>query len=1008
MSDIMRPIPFRDLLDWVLTEYKKNRSIFGVRKVVQRDEEKRFPIFGQTIETVYGPAAGPNTQLAQNLIAAYAGGSSWFELKTVQKMDGRELAKCVPKPCIEMRDEGYNCEWSTELTVEEALHEYIKAWFIIHIIAKEFDLGDPDGIVFNMSVGYDLDGIRQPKVNHFIDTMIDASKDEVFQDCVETSLEAVRSKKLHHVTIRDIRRIPSRISDSVTESTLHGCPPAEIEAIASYMLKTKKLNTFVKCNPTLLGYEYARRTLDGLGFDYIAFDDHHFTTDLQWKDAVPMLERLQGEADELGLSFGVKLTNTFPVDVKAHELPSEEMYMSGRALFPLTIELVRRLSEKFNGKLRISYCGGADYFNIHDLVSAGVWPVTVASTILKPGGYERLSQFYEVLSDIPGKAFTKVDVSAVTKLEKRALESGRYSKPVKPLPSMKVEESLPLMNCFLAPCTTSCPIHQDIPAYLQAMEEGRPYDAFRIIVEKNALPFITGTLCPHTCADRCMRNHYEEGLHIREVKLQAAESAYDTYMSEPKRPAPKASGKKVAVIGAGPAGLASAFFLSRAGVETVVFEKRPEAGGIVKYAIPHFRIEDRKIENDVKLCQRFGARIITGREITDLEQLKKDGFTDFVLATGAWKGSAPVLKEGKSMDAIDFLTAVKYGQDSLNLGKDVVVIGGGNTAMDVARAAVRQRGVHTVRLVYRRTKRYMPADEEELRMALEDGVIFEELLAPVSLKDGTLVCSVMKLGEPDESGRRRPVDTGEKKLLPADTVITAVGERIDAALYENLSVKLDEKGRPVVDEQLQTSRPHIYAVGDGRRGPATVVKAIADAALCAQAIAGAHFDRYEEENAAGDEAALLRKKGQLTAELSQQPDPRCLGCATVCEVCTDVCPNRANIAIKVPGLRMGQILHMDGMCNECGNCAVFCPYSGRPYKDKLTLFWSKEDMDSSENQGFLVLKGTNVRLRFAGTVQEVDVAEKSDLYEPLRKFILGVIQHHSYLFAPGAGEHAES
>ena len=127
------------------------------------------------------------------------------------------------------------------------------------------------------------------------------------------------------------------------------------------------------------------------------------------------------------------------------------------------------------------------------------------------------------------------------------------------------------------------------------------------------------------------------------------------------------------------------------------------------------------------------------------------------------------------MDALDFLTAVKYGQDSLNLGKDVVVIGGGNTAMDVARAAVRQRGVRTVRLVYRRTKRYMPADEEELRMALEDGVIFEELLAPellapVSLKDGTLVCSVMKLGEPDESGRRRPVDTGEKKLLPADTV----------------------------------------------------------------------------------------------------------------------------------------------------------------------------------------------------------------------------------------------
>ena len=151
MSDLMRLIPYRQLLNWTLTEYHEKGSIFGVSKIVRRDGEK-FPIFDGGIQTVFGPAAGPNTQLAQNLIAAYAGGASWFELKTVQKMDGRELAACVPKPCIASGDECYNCEWSTELEVGQAYEEYVKAWFVIHILARELGLGDPDAVVFNMSV----------------------------------------------------------------------------------------------------------------------------------------------------------------------------------------------------------------------------------------------------------------------------------------------------------------------------------------------------------------------------------------------------------------------------------------------------------------------------------------------------------------------------------------------------------------------------------------------------------------------------------------------------------------------------------------------------------------------------------------------------------------------------------------------------------------------------------------------------------------------------------------
>ena len=293
MSDIMRPMPYRHLLNWVLDEYEKSGSIFGISKFVKHTNGQALPIFDEKIESPYGPAAGPNTQLTQNIVASYVAGSRFFELKTVQKMDGAELAACVAKPCITAHDECYNCEWSTELYVPQAYEEYVKAWFLCKILSKELGLGDPDGFVFNMSVGYDLEGIKTPKVDKFIEEMKDASATEVFKEAMEVSLQAVKDGRLKNVDEEFIKAIPARISNSITESTLHGCPPDEIERIASYLITEKNLNTFIKCNPTLLGYEFARERLDSLGFDYIVFDDHHFLEDLQWKDAIPMFERLQ-------------------------------------------------------------------------------------------------------------------------------------------------------------------------------------------------------------------------------------------------------------------------------------------------------------------------------------------------------------------------------------------------------------------------------------------------------------------------------------------------------------------------------------------------------------------------------------------------------------------------------------------------------------------------------------------------------------------------------------------
>jgi hypothetical protein len=192
-------MPYKHLLDWVLEEYKKSGSIFGISKFVKHTNGQALPIFDEKIESPFGPAAGPNTQLAQNIIASYVAGSRFFELKTVQVMDGAELAACVAKPCITAHDECYNCEWSTELYVPQAYEEYVKAWFVCKILAKELGLGDPDGFVFNMSVGYDLEGIKTPKVNKYIEEMKDASDTEVFKNAMEVSLQAVKDGRLKNV-----------------------------------------------------------------------------------------------------------------------------------------------------------------------------------------------------------------------------------------------------------------------------------------------------------------------------------------------------------------------------------------------------------------------------------------------------------------------------------------------------------------------------------------------------------------------------------------------------------------------------------------------------------------------------------------------------------------------------------------------------------------------------------------------------------------------------------------
>ena len=981
MSELMTPIPFRELMTWITTEYRRDGAVFGVHKPYKAGM-KKLPIFGETIETPFGPAAGPNTQLAQNIIAGYFAGARFFELKTVQKMDGADLAACINRPCILAEDECYNCEWSTELYVQQAFEEYVKAWCALKIMAKVYGLGDPNGFVFNMSVGYDLAGIQGEKIDTFLNGMVDASKTPIFQECIAVLKEFFPGESDY------IDTITPHVSGSVTVSTLHGCPPDEIERIASYLLEKKHLHTFVKCNPTILGYETARSILDSMGYDYIAFDDHHFKEDLQYADAVPMFHRLQALADKEGLEFGLKLSNTFPVDVKAGELPSEEMYMAGKSLFPLTTTMAAMMAKEFGGKLRLSYAGGADAFNIDKLFACGIWPITMATTELKPGGYQRFTQIGDKLDALDFKPFTGVDVVGIEALSLAARSDKYHVKAIKPLPRRKLYDKVPLLDCFTAPCKGGCPIHQDIPEYIELCRKGAYASALRLITEKNPLPFITGTICAHNCMTKCMRNYYDEPVNIRATKLVAAEKGYDAYMSKITPPAPVTDGRKVAVIGGGPTGMSAAYFVGRAGIPVTLFEKAARLGGIVRQVIPAFRISDEAIDKDVALMEKMGVEVKLNTEAPSVAELKAQGYTHIFFAVGAWKAGRLDIP-GNVVPVIGWLRDMKAGKD-VSLGH-VAVVGGGNTAMDAARAALRA-GAKSSTLVYRRTKKYMPADAEELEMAIADGVEFLELVAPVEQKDGKLICEKMKLGDPDDKGRRKPVPTGEMVEIPCDTVVSAVGEKVESEVFTRNGITVDEKGIPA----FKTNLEGVYAGGDAMRGPATVVEGIADAQYFANAVIGeAHKFAIPAKAVATREEAVA-KKGVL-CESAKCEGNRCLTCNVVCQVCADVCPNRANVVIELPDGRQ-QILHVDRMCNECGNCAVFCPYDSAPYREKFTLFLTREGFDESvNNQGFLPLGGKKVLVRLDSKVFEADLDAKNDLPADIEVFIWTVLTKYAYL-----------
>ncbi|HNW37117.1 MAG TPA: putative selenate reductase subunit YgfK, partial [Candidatus Ozemobacteraceae bacterium] len=327
--------------------------------------------------------------MAQNLIAAWLCGSRYLELKTIQTLD--ELN--VSKPCIDAQDEGYNCEWSQELRLDDSFDEYLNAWILLHMLNHKLGRHNTSrgrGFIFNMSVGYNLEGIKKPNVQRFLDRMANARAEK------EAKIAAVA--KLYPA-IRDLD-IPDRMSDNITLSTMHGCPPDEIEKIGMYLVKERGYHTTIKLNPTLLGPAELRHILnDVLGF-VTNVPDEAFGHDLKYPDAVKLIQNLRAASAEQKTQFSLKLTNTLEsVNHKDVFPPNEKMmYMSGRALHPISIRVAAKLQNEFDGQLDLSFSAGADCFNLPHLIACGIKPVTVSSDVLKPGGYARQHQYLEELA----------------------------------------------------------------------------------------------------------------------------------------------------------------------------------------------------------------------------------------------------------------------------------------------------------------------------------------------------------------------------------------------------------------------------------------------------------------------------------------------------------------------------------------------------------------------------------------------------------------------------------
>ncbi len=466
------------------------------------------------------------------------------------------------------------------------------------------------------------------------------------------------------------------------------------------------------------------------------------------------------------------------------------------------------------------------------------------------------------------------------------------------------------------PCSLNCPARTDVQGYLKAIAQGNDKEAVRIIKEKIPIPASIGRVCPHPCEANCRRALVEEPISIAYLKAFAADN--DLASDEPYKASPNVdTGKKVAVIGGGPAGLSAAYYLRLAGHTVTIYDAMPEMGGMLRYGIPEYRLPKAVLAKEVDSIKAIGVEmkngVKLGKDIT-LEELRKEN--DAVLvAVGAWK-SSNVGCQGEDLQGvlggIDFLREVNMGHIP-DIGRNVAVVGGGNTAMDACRTAVRC-GAENVYVIYRRTRAEAPAEDIEIEEAIEEGVQFKFLTNPAEIigENGRVTAvklQIMELGEPDASGRRSPVPVeGKFEILPIDTLISAIGQKCDPIGLAD--VELSRRGTVTANENnCITNLEGVFAAGDAtNRGASIAIDAIAEGDRAAMAI-----DAYLSGKPM-DFPEPYYSKRNVTAEMLSDREKAPRAQMSV----KDAAYRRGNFESVINGFTEEQARKEAARCLECG------------------------------------------------------------------------------------------
>ncbi len=442
-----------------------------------------------------------------------------------------------------------------------------------------------------------------------------------------------------------------------------------------------------------------------------------------------------------------------------------------------------------------------------------------------PGNALKLGQKLCATNDTSAPKYTKIT------------ETFNFAKAVNENYRENREDVLPSGT---APCKAACPAHIPVQGYLKLAAQGRYTEALELIKTENPFPAVCGRICNKRCEAECTRGDVDEAVAIDEVKRFIA----DHDMHEETRFVPKMVNQigrpyteKIAVIGAGPAGMSCAYYLAQKGYPVTVFDRNPVPGGMLTLGIPSFRLEKDVLNAEIDILKEMGVEFRCGVEVgkdVTIQQLRGEGYKGFYLAIGAQK-SAKLRIPGEELEGVlggvDFLREVNLGNKP-DIGRRCAVIGGGNVAMDVCRSAVRL-GAEETYVFYRRSEAEMPADPEEVREAMEEGVKFRFLSAPVEIigADGrvsAIKIEKMELGEPDERGRRKPVGTGEFEIVEIDSVIGAVGQTVDWGTLDVGALKTTKKNTAEADSlTYQTAQPDIFVGGDCYTGPKFAIDAIA-------------------------------------------------------------------------------------------------------------------------------------------------------------------------------------